>query len=124
MDYCDAISEILNKGGTIKLPPHRLDVVTVARREFEKRGCCSTRFIDPIEETLRNCLGSWTLEQKREIWLSTETGAESDCAVEDCEESSIDMDLEGELMAHIIEELSPRNNRNDSDGNDEFDGTC
>jgi hypothetical protein len=109
MDYCDAISEILDKAGTIKLPQHRLDVVTVARREFAKRGYCNTKFIDPIEGTLRNCLRSWTLERKREIWLSTETGAGSDCAVEDYEESSIDMDLEGELMAHIIEELSPRN---------------
>jgi hypothetical protein len=32
MDYCDTISEILDKAGTIKLPPHRLDVVTIAGR--------------------------------------------------------------------------------------------
>lgn len=123
MDYCDAIGEILVKAGTIKLPGQRLDVVTVARRGFAKCGYCDTKFIDPIEGTLRKCLRSWTLEQKREIWLSTETGAENDCAVEDYEESSIDMDLEGELMAHIIEELSPRTRRNDAEGNDEFDGT-
>jgi hypothetical protein len=84
---------------------------------------CNTKFIDPIEDTLRKCLQGWTLEQKREIWLSTETGAESDWAVEDYEESSIDMDLEGELMALIIEELSPRKNRSDTEVNDEFDGT-
>ena len=66
---------------------------------------------------------SWTLEQKREIWLSTEMGAGSDCAVEDYEESSIDMDLEGELLHHIIEELSPRKSRHQAEGDDEFDGT-
>ena len=123
MDYCDAINEILDKAGTIKLPQNRLDVVAVARREFAKRGCCDAKFIDPIEGTLRKCLQGWTLEQKREIWLTTETGAESDGAVGDYEESSIDMDLEGELMAHIIEELSPRKKRHDTEGNDEFDGT-
>lgn len=47
-------------------------------------------------------LRGWTLAQKREIWLSTKTGAQSDLTVEDLEESSIDMDLEGELMTHII----------------------
>ncbi|SPE59456.1 hypothetical protein SBV1_3230004 [Verrucomicrobia bacterium] len=30
--------------------------------------------------------------------------------------------MEGELMAQIIEELSPVKNRYDSKGNDEFDG--
>jgi len=123
MDYCDAISEILDKAGTIKLPQQRLDVVTLARRELGKRGHCDTKYIDPIEETLRKCLQGWTLEQKREIWLSTETGAGSDCAVEDYEESSIDMDLEGELLHHIIEELSPRKSRHEAEGDDEFDGT-
>jgi hypothetical protein len=123
MDYRDAIDEILDKAETIKLPQQQLDVVTVARREFAKHGCCDAKFIDPIEGTLRNCLRGWTLEHKREIWLSTETGAESDWAVEDYEESSIDMDLEGELLHHIIEELSPRRSRNDAEGNDEFDGT-
>ena len=106
MDIGDAIIEILGKAEAIKLPRERLDVVTAARREFAKRRCCDVRFIDPIERTLRKCLRNWTLEQKREIWLSTETGAASGCAVEDYEESSIDMDLEGELMHHVIEELS------------------
>jgi len=114
MDYCDAINEILHNAQTIKLSSHRLDVVALARREFAKHGCCDAKFIDPIEKTLKNCLRGWTLEQKREIWLSTETGAQSDWAVEDYEESSIDMDLERELMSHIIEELSPRKNRNDA----------
>ena len=123
MGHCDAINEVLDKAGTIKLPRHRLDVVTVARREFAKRGACDAKFIDPIEATLRDCLRGWTLAQKREIWLSTETGAGSDCAAEDFEESSIDMDLEGELMYHIIEELSPRRHRHDTEQNGEFDGS-
>ncbi len=122
MDFGDAIIEILDKAGTIKLPGQRLNVVTVARREFAKWGCCDGKFIVPIEETLRNCLRGWTLEQKREIWLSTETGAESDWAIEDYEESMIDMDLEGELMYHVIEELSPRKNGNDASENDGIDG--
>ena len=122
MDYVDAINEILDKAEAIRLPTHRLDVVSAARREFAKHGYCDAKFIDPIEETLRNCLRSWTLEQKREIWLSTDTGAQSDWAVEDLEEPGIDMDLEGELMSYMIEELSPRKNRNETEERDEFDG--
>jgi hypothetical protein len=106
MDYVDAINEVLDKAEAIKLPTHRLDVVSAARREFTKQGSCDAQVIGPIEETLRRCLRGWTLEQKREIWLSTEAGAESDWAVEDGEESGIDMELEGELMNYIIEELS------------------
>ena len=37
-------------------------------------------------------------EQKREIWLSPETGAAATAGSEACDEASIDMDLEGELM--------------------------
>jgi len=122
VDYLDAIDEVLEKAAMIKLPHHRLDVVTVARREFAKHGSCDAKLITPIERTLMDCLRAWTLEQKREIWLSTETGAQSDWAVEAYEESSIDMDLEGELLAQIIEELSPVKNRYDSKGNDDFDG--
>jgi len=122
MDFGDAIIEILDKAGTIKLPGQRLDVVTVARREFAKRGCCDAKVIVPIEATLRNCLRDWTLAQKREIWLSTETGAESDWAIEGYEESMMDMDLEGELMDHVIEELSYRKKRIDASENDGIDG--
>ena len=106
MDIGDAIVEILDKARTIKLVRERLDVVTAARRDFAMRGCCDVRFVDPIERTLRKCLRGWTLEQKRAIWLSTAMGAASSSAAEDYDESMIDMDLEGELMHHIIEKLS------------------
>ena len=98
MDYLDAIMEILDAVGRIKLPHHRLDLVTVARREFAKRGGCDSKFIAPIESTLRECLRKLSLEQKREIWLSPETGAAATAGSEACDEASIDMDLEGELM--------------------------
>ena len=108
MDYLDAIMEILDAAGRIRLPHHQLDVVTIGRREFAKRGVCDNEFIAPIERTLRECLRKWSLEQKREVWLSTETGADSAVSVEAYDEASIDMDLEGELMYHISGELSPR----------------
>ena len=61
------------------------------------------------------------MEQKKEIWLSTETGTASSQDCEDYDESSIDMDLEGELMYHIIEELSPQKARSVSDRSDKDD---
>jgi hypothetical protein len=111
MDYDDAIFEILRKARTIKLPRQRLDVVTIARREFAKHGSCDAKFIAPIEETVRGCLRSWTLEQKSEIWLSTETAAESDHSSGDYDDEMLDMVLEDELLYYLIEELSPRNNQ-------------
>ena len=121
MDYYDAITEILEKAQSIKLPGYRFNVVAIARREFGKRGGCDSKFIDPIESTLRECLQAWTREQKREIWLSTETGAENERSFEAYDEASIDMDLEGELMYHLIEELSPRRKWNDADRDEELD---
>lgn len=50
MDYCDAINEILDKAGTIKLPQHRLDVVTVARREFGNAGTVIPNSSTPLRE--------------------------------------------------------------------------
>lgn len=122
MDYLDAIMVILDAAGQVKLPHYRIDVVTIARREFATRGCCDNKFIAPIESVLRECLRKWSSKEKREIWQSTETGAASSTRFED-DEASIDMDLEGELMYHIIEELSPRKGRSPSgfdDDSDEF----
>jgi len=115
MDLSDAVNEVLEKAEQIKLPRHRLDVVTIARREFAKHGYCDSKFIDPIENIVKECLRAWTIEQKRGIWLSSETGCKSQCAFEDHDEGSIDMDLEGELMYHIIEELSPGKRRDEAD---------
>jgi len=122
MDYDDAIFEILDKAGTIKLPRQRLDVVTIARREFATKGSCDAKFIVPIEETLKECLRSWTPEQKWEIWLSTERAAESDDSAGDSDDEMLDMILNDELLYHLIEELSPRDNRNDAEDKDNFDG--
>lgn len=102
MDYNDAVTEVLDK-----LPGHRLDVVTIAQREFAKRGYCDSKFIDTIEETLRECIQRWSVIQKRQIWESTETGLQSDMRADAYTMDSIDMDLEGELMFHLIEYLSP-----------------
>jgi len=121
MDYLDAIMEILDAAGRMKLPHHRLDVVTIARREFSKRGGCDNKFIAPIEGTLRECLRKWSLARKQEIWISTETGADSTAGFEAYDEASIDMDLEGELMHHIIEELSLQKKRTISDFDDDGD---
>jgi hypothetical protein len=43
--------------------------------------------------------------EKRAIWQSTEIGAGED--FDSYDESSIDLDLEGELLQLILEELSP-----------------
>ncbi len=48
----------------------------------------------------------WSTEKKREIWQSTEAGAQSELDFDEWTIESIDMDLEGELMSHLIDELS------------------
>lgn len=106
MDYHDAVTEVLDKAARIKLPGYRFDIVTTARREFAKRGYCDSKFIDPIEKTLRKCIQRWSVIEKREIWESTETGSQSDVRADAYTMNSIDMDLEGELMFHLIEYLS------------------
>src|SRR5437899_2300047 len=78
MDYSDAIDEVLERAAQIRLPGHGLDVVTLAQREFAKRGCCDSKLIDPIERTLEECIDNWSAEQKRQIWESTETGMRSE----------------------------------------------
>jgi hypothetical protein len=49
IDYYDAIVEVLDRARSIKLPGVRFDVVTIVEREFAKRGCCDSKFIEPIE---------------------------------------------------------------------------
>ncbi len=107
MDYLDAIDEVIERAARIKLPRYRADIVTIARREFRKHGTCDSKFIDPIEEIVRECIRVWSPEQKREIWESTETGSQSQETFDAYTEDGIDMDLEGELMYHLIERLSP-----------------
>lgn len=107
MDYLDAIGEVLDKAAAVKLRGYKIDVVTAARREFATRGCCKSKLIDPIERILKECLQHWSPEQKRDIWLSTETGAGRHRDFDAYALSSIDMELEGELMYHLIEDLSP-----------------
>src|SRR5258708_4680613 len=103
MDFYDAINEVLDRPGNIKLPGYRLDVVTVASRDFAKRGYCDSKFIVPIERMVRECVRDWNIAQKREIWESTETGAQSGRNFDDFTLDSIDLALEGELMYHVIE---------------------
>jgi len=116
MDYRDAIDEVLDKAANIKLAGHKLDVVTLTRRQFAERGCCDSKYIDAIEKTLRECLRQWTREQRREIWQSTDAGAGSELDFDWDALSSIDMHLEGELMYELIEELSPDEGAGEIDG--------
>jgi len=104
MDYNDAVTEVLDKAARIRLPGHRLDVVTIARREFAKRGYCDSKFIDPIEETLRECIQGWSVIRKRQIRESTETGLQSGVRVDAYTMDSIDMDLEGrtDVSSHRV----------------------
>jgi hypothetical protein len=107
MDYLDAIDKVLDKAATVKLRGYRVDVVTAARREFTRRGCCNSKLIDPIERILKECLQYWSPDQKRDIWLSTETGAECHRDFDTYDLGDIDMALEGELMYYLIEDLAP-----------------
>ena len=106
MDYNDAVTEVLDKAARIRLPGHRLDVVSIARRQFAKCGYCDSKFIYPIEETLRECIQRWSGAQKRQIWKSTEAGLQPDVRVEAYTMDSVEMDLEGELMFHLMDYLS------------------
>jgi hypothetical protein len=119
MDYNDAVAEVLDKAARIKLPGHRLDIVTIVRREFGKHGYCDSKFIDPIEEAVRECIQRWSVIQKRQIWESTETGLQSDVRADAYTVDSIDMDLEGELMFHVMEYLSPDSGHGPTDPDDD-----
>jgi len=111
MDVYDATEEVLARASGLKVPGHRANVVTIVRREFAKRGTCSIQLVAPIEETLQICLREWTHAEKQAIWRSTESGIDDDS---EWEPGSLDMILEGELMAAIIEELSPPARRRSS----------
>jgi len=63
VDYDDAVTEVLDKAAHVRLSGHRHDVVTMARREFTTHGCCDSKFIDPIQETLRECIQRWSVIQ-------------------------------------------------------------
>jgi len=119
MDCYDAVNEILEEASGIKLPGHRINVVSAARREFAKHGFCDSKLVDPIEKTMKECLKRWTAEEKWKIWTSTESGA-GDTDFDPCEPGSLDMDLEGELMYLLIEELSPPHRRKDYDDSEEW----
>ena len=118
MYYFDAVAEILNKASDIKPAGRRVDVVTLARREFAKRGYCDAKLIDPIESVLRECLQAWSPEQKRAIWETTETGAASTEDLDAYDPYTIDMQLEGELMHHLIEDLSGTDRERDCESDD------
>lgn len=118
MYYFDAVAEILDKASDIKPTGRRIDVVTLARREFAKRGCCDSSLIDPIERILRERLQSWSLEQKRAIWETTETGAASAEDFDAYDPYTIDMQLEGELMHHLIEDLAGADRADDCESDD------
>ena len=62
----------------------------------------------------------WSTEKKRKIWQSTETGMQSDVPFEEIAIDSIDMELEGELMYDLIDELSPPESGNDTYDDDKF----
>ena len=112
--------QVLDKAAAIKLPRHRTDVVTMTRREFARHSCCDSKFIRPIEEILRSSLEEWSTERKREIWESTETDMQSDLPFEMIAIESIDMELEGDLVYSLIEELSPHEPEDDRYDDDDF----
>ena len=66
MDYFDAITEVLEKAQTIRLPPQRVDVVPIARREFAKHGSCDAKFIDLLKKRSRIACeaGRWSKSEK------------------------------------------------------------
>jgi hypothetical protein len=107
MNYSDAVEEILKKAGQIKLAGENSDIVTRARREFAKKKRRNSEFIEPIEQIVKECIHCWTVEQKRGIWESTETGAQSKKGFATFTSDAIDNDLEGELNYQFIETLSP-----------------
>ena len=106
MDYHDAVTEVLEKAARIILPGQPVDVVAAAEREFALHGACDRKFIEPIEQALRECLQKWTTAQKRAIWRSTELGEADEIDSDEVEDLCLDLGLEGELLHHLIERLS------------------
>ena len=106
MNYSDAVTEILKRAGQIKLADQNSDVVTLARREFTKKGRCHSEVVQAIEQVVKECIHCWTVEQKRGIWETTETGKQSKKKFASHTPNAINTDLEGELMYHLVESLS------------------
>ena len=121
MDYNQAIDEILELASRIKPPGRRLDVVTIVEREFAKQGYCNFKFIELIEQVLRQRIQQWSRQQKREIWQSTEIGLQHRDDFECYTPDSIDMDLESELLHYLGERLSPATGEKDTERDDDDD---
>jgi hypothetical protein len=111
MDYCDAIREVVDRAAKIRLPGERWNIVVRARRQFAKQDSCDSTLINPIEQIIEECIGEWSVAQKREIWESTETGANSEDGFEEHLLDCIDMDLASELLYYVIKELSSAANK-------------
>ena len=110
MDYHDAVTAVLERAARIILPGHAVDVVAAAEREFAKHGACDAKLMEPIERSLRECLSAWSLEQKRSIWRSTESGQQDEADLDDdLDAQYLDLALEPELLHHVIERLSGGN---------------
>jgi len=121
-DYEEAVDEVLYRASKIRLPGHRLNVVTIARRAFWKVGGCDHKFIQPIEDTLDLCLKEWSSASKSAIWASM-LDQEPGSPVEEAQDW-IDLYLHEDLLFYIIEALCPpkgrRNDRSFYDENDDF----
>ena len=107
MNYHDAVTAVLERAGRIILPGHAVDVVAAAEREFEQHGSCDAKFMEPIEQSLRECLEAWSIAQKRSIWRSTEDGQQVEDELDDSLDAQyLDLALEPELLQHVIKRLS------------------
>src|SRR5260221_11757037 len=110
MDYDDAVEVVLEDAASIIPRGGKLDVVTRVRRDFAKQGYCDHSLVEKIEKALRERLSRWSRDEKRGIWESLAFITSRDDSAdrfEDYPDDSIDMFLEGELMALITERLSP-----------------
>jgi hypothetical protein len=101
MDYNDAVTEVLDKAARIRLPGHRLDVVTIARREFANADTAILNSLIPSRRHFESAL-RWSMIQKRQIWESTETGLQSDVRVDSYTMDSIDMGGRTDVSSHRV----------------------
>jgi hypothetical protein len=69
-----------------------------------KRGGVSQTFVEPVEDQIRKYIASLSEADKREIWSQTETGRENGGDSTSWDIGDIEITLENELLAEVVEE--------------------
>jgi len=68
-----------------------------------KNGTIDQKYVDPVEHEIRKYIAGLREADKRKIWSETETGLMSAGNTDDWDIQGIEMDLENELLAEVLD---------------------